>query len=358
MYISYDDGSSWRRFQNNLPLVPITDLTIKDGDLIVATQGRSFWALDDLTLLRTWDPSWFDGQPRLLGSRPVYRMDGGAGRASATAGANLRTEVPLRFVLGEFPPTKTPKVTIAISDFAGRPVGTYSTQPAAGEKPLGVKPGLNALTWSLRYDGAESFDGMILWGGGTQGPLAAPGAYKVQLTVDDQVQAGEFEILKDPRSVASVDDIRAQFDFLLAVRDKLSETHLSIKRLRDVRGQLQGLKQRAAGEEKFRSLVESIDQLTGELSAIEQELYQVQNRSGQDPLNYPIKLNNRLSGLVGVVSDGDNRPTDQAVAVRNEVTALIDAQLQKLEALLGPRLAELNQRARELEVPAIFAGSK
>ncbi|MFN6206344.1 MAG: VPS10 domain-containing protein [Planctomycetota bacterium] len=358
MYLSYDDGNSWRRFQNNLPLVPVTDLTIKDGDLIVATQGRSFWALDDLTLLRTWDPAGFDGQPHLLGSRPVYRMDGGAGRASATAGANLRAEIPLRFVLGEFAPAKAPRVTLAITDYAGRPVNTYSTQPAAGEKQLGVKPGLNVLAWNLRYDAAETFDGLILWGGGTQGPLAAPGVYKVQLTVGEQVQTGEFEILKDPRSAAGVEDIRAQFDFLIAVRDKLSETHRSIKRLRDVRSQLQGLKQRIGADEKFRTLGEAIDQLVGELTGIEQELYQVQNRSGQDPLNYPIKLNNRLSGLVSVVSDGDNRPTSQATAVRDEVTALIDGQLKQLEVLLGPRLAELNQRARELEVPAIFAGGK
>lgn len=358
LYLSYDDGLSWRRFQNNLPLVPITDLTIKEGDLIVATQGRSFWALDDLTLLRTWDPGWFDGQPHLLGSRPVYRMDGGAGRASLTVGANLRTEVPLRFVLGDFEPGKSPRVAVAITDHAGRPVNTFSTQPGAGEKPLGVKPGLNVLTWNLRYDPAETFDGLILWGGGTQGPLAAPGVYKVQLTVADQVQTGEFEILKDPRSVAAVEDIRAQFDFLLGVRDKLSETHRAIKRLRDVRGQLQGLKQRTAGDEKFRPLGELIEPLVGELSAVEQELYQVQNRSGQDPLNYPIKLNNRLSGLVSVVSDGDNRPTAQAVAVREEVTGLIDAQLSQLETLLGPRLEELNQRARDLEVPAVFGGGK
>jgi hypothetical protein len=283
-------------------------------------------------------------------------MDGGAGRASATAGANLRAEIPLRFVLGEFAPAKAPRVTLAITDYAGRPVNTYSTQPAAGEKQLGVKPGLNVLAWNLRYDAAETFDGLILWGGGTQGPLAAPGVYKVQLTVGEQVQTGEFEILKDPRSAAGVEDIRAQFDFLIAVRDKLSETHRSIKRLRDVRSQLQGLKQRIGADEKFRTLGEAIDQLVGELTGIEQELYQVQNRSGQDPLNYPIKLNNRLSGLVSVVSDGDNRPTNQATAVRDEVTALIDGQLKQLEVLLGPRLAELNQRARELEVPAIFAG--
>lgn len=358
LYLSYDDGNSWRKFQNNLPIVPITDLTIKEGDLIVATQGRSFWSLDDLTLLRNWDPAWFDGKPHLLASRPVYRIESGAGQPSSTAGASPRTEAIVRFTLGELPKENPPKVSLVLTDYAGRTVDTYSTQPAAGEKSLGVKSGLNTFTWNLRYEGAETFDGLILWGGGTQGPLVAPGIYKTKLTVGDQVQEGEFELVKDPRSSATVEDIRAQFDFLLGVRDKLTETHRAIKRLRDIRGQLEVLRGRVAGVEKYKPLIESIDRIISGVNEVEQELYQTKNRSGQDPLNYPIKLNNRLSALVGVVGNGDNRPTEQSVAVRNEVTGLIDVQLKKLDDLLGPQMEALNKSIRELEVPAIFPGSK
>jgi hypothetical protein len=247
---------------------------------------------------------------------------------------------------------------LVLTDYAGRTVDTYSTQPAAGEKSLGVKPGLNTFTWNLRYEGAETFDGLILWGGGTQGPLVAPGIYKTKLTVGDQVQEGEFELVKDPRSSATVEDIRAQFDFLLGVRDKLTETHRAIKRLRDIRGQLEVLRGRVAGVEKYKPLIESIDRIITGVNEVEQELYQTKNRSGQDPLNYPIKLNNRLSALVGVVGNGDNRPTEQSVAVRNEVTGLIDVQLKKLDDLLGPQMEALNKSIRELEVPAIFPGSK
>jgi hypothetical protein len=176
--------------------------------------------------------------------------------------------------------------------------------------------------------------------------------------VGEQVQEGEFELVKDPRSSATVDDIRAQFDFLLGVRDKLTETHRAIKRLRDIRSQLEVLRGRIAGTEKYKPLVESIDRIVSGVTEVEQELYQTKNRSGQDPLNYPIKLNNRLSALVGVVGNGDNRPTEQSIAVRNEVTALIDVQLKKLEELLGPQLEGLNKSIRDLEVPAIFPGGK
>ena len=358
MYISYTDGALWTRFQNNLPIVPVTDITIKNADLIVATQGRSFWVIDDISLLRDWSSDWASGTARLLASPPTSRMDGGAGRASPTAGANLRSEVPLRFMIGPLPEKDAPLVKLTVTDSANRTAYTLSSKPEKGEQKLDVKEGLNQNAWGMRYAGAESFDGIILWGGGTQGPLAAPGKYKVKLSVGDQISEGEVEILKDPRSTTSNEDIQAQFEFLIGLRDKLTETHAAIKRLRDARTQIEAFKKRIDENDQFKALKEPAAQLIARMTAIEQELYQTKNRSGQDPLNYPIKLNNRLSGLVSVVGDGDNRPTDQSAAVRDEVVGLIDVQLKQLEEVFSTGLEGFNRQIRELQVPTIILPPK
>ena len=362
LYISFDDGQNWQSFQCNLPIVPITDLALKNNDLIVATQGRSFWVLDDVTPLHHWTRDMTNKSFHLLPSRPVYRMRGAGRSATRREGQNIAGGIPIRFHLKE-ELAKEQVARLEIRDGAGNLAIAYSTQPnktLAGtpqaEQKLKTSLGMNEVRWNMRYPGAESFDGMVLWGGGTGGPQAVPGRYQAVLSVGEESQEIELEILQDPRSSATPEDLQAQFDFLITVREKLSEVHNGIKQLRDVRDQVKTIKQRLEkrSKESNDELLAKIDELIKNLGDVEKNLYQTQNRSPQDPLNYPIKLNNRLSALVSVVSNGDNAPTQQSIEVRDILITEIDQQLTRLNELLGSGVEEMNKMIRESEIPAIF----
>ncbi|MCH2182031.1 MAG: hypothetical protein MK108_08505 [Mariniblastus sp.] len=355
LYISTDDGEHWQPFQCNLPVVPITDMVIKNDDLVVATQGRSFWVLDDLSLLRQWKPELLKKPMHLFSGRPVYRMGGGGSRrASATAGQNVPSGVDLHLHLKEAVDEKHP-IQLELTDAKGNRVGSYSTKPEKKlkQKKLNLSPGMNLVNWDMRVPGAESFEGMVLWGGGLQGPRVVPGIYTATLTQGDHSETVEFEIRKDPRCSVSDEDLQAQFEFLIGVRDKLTETHEMIKQLREVKGQIDSLSQRLKGE-TYQAIREQGQEITDRLSAIEKKLYQTQNQSPQDPLNFPIRLNNRLSSLVGVASMGDNAPTRQSIEVRDVLVSEIDALLAEAKQILSQDVQAFNQKVSAANVPAIF----
>ena len=362
LYVSFDDGESWKPMQANLPIVPITDLAVKDDDLIVATQGRSFWVLDDLTILHQWNEDVRDRAVHLFHSRPAIRMRGGStSRPSLTAGQNAPSQVAFRVLMKEAP-GKRP-VKLVVRDRRGNVIRRWEgkSEKQDGDKKrdeaigkLELKPGINVVTWNMRYPSAKRFDGMILWGGGTSGPRAVPGLYKAALTVGDETQTIEFRIEKDPRVDASLSDLRAQFEFHISVRDKLSETHLAIKRLRDIRGQIQSVQKRMKGRKKYESLFKQAQEIIDALTEVETTLYQTKAQSPQDPLNFPIRLNNRLSALVSVVDTGDYPPTHQSIQVRDEITKLIDVQLKRLKTIIGRDVAAFNRAVRKQKVPAIF----
>ena len=371
LYISFDDGGRWSAFQCNLPIVPITDLAIKNGDLIVATQGRSFWLLDDLTPIHQWTSELFEKEIQLLATRPTIRMrGGGSGSPGRTAGQNILAGVPIRFFAKRVPDKKM-KTELQLIDPSGDVIQTFSTQPdrERKDKKLKVEAGVNELRWDMRYPGAETFEGMVLWGGGTRGPLAVPGVYQAKLTVSKSStdngaltseentifnQTIDFKIEKDPRSSATLADFQSQFNFLIGVRDKLSEIHLAIKNTRDIREQLKSLQSRLEKGDGNEDLVEKAKNLDQELVNVEQALYQTKNESPQDPLNYPIRLNNRLSGLVGVASAGDHRPTRQSIAVRNQLIQEIDDLLTTQKTVVDQGIREFNEAVRKASVPAIF----
>lgn len=377
LYISFDDGKNWKSFQCNVPVVPITDLAVKNDDLIVATQGRSFWVLDDLSVLHQWNASLLEDDVHVFETPPTLRMrGGGSSRPGRTSGQNVASGVPVRFYLKEKPSDKS-TTRLEIMDSEGNVIQAFSTRAdrEKKERSLRISPGMNELRWDMRYPGAETFDGMVLWGGGTGGPMAVPGTYKVRLTqakssgsdsaksdgsaaepeqIAFQVER-EFEVLKDPRSSASQEDLQAQFEFLIEVRDKLSEVHLAIKRIRDIRSQIESLQRRLNKGDENEELVSKAKSLVKKLSDVEQQLYQTKNQSPQDPLNFPIRLNNRLSSLVGVVSTGDNPPTRQAVEVRDQLLLEINQLLADQKEIVEKELSEFNQSVRDADVPAIFA---
>ena len=395
MYVSYNDGEAWQSLQLNLPVVPITDLAVhkRDKDLVVATQGRSFYILDDLPLLHQLADAGanLSGLPdaKLFKPEETYRTQGGGGPLppGAPMGANPPAGVVVYYYLKSRPTTD---VTLEFLDAAGKSIQKYTARapqptptPAPGaavtmrapEQPVApsgeesqvfafgggggaprvsTTPGLNRFVWNMRHPDAATFPGLIMWAAGTQGPRAVPGVYTVKLTAGGQTQTETFEIRKDPRLDATPQDFARQLDLLLKIRDKVTETHNAITQIRQVRSQLEELQKRVAEQANFARVAEAARALNQKLTAVEEELYQTKNQSSQDPLNYPIRLNNKLASLGGVVGSADSAPTEQAYAAYEDLTSKINAQLQRLDALLKTELPAFNRLVREADIPAVI----
>ncbi|MGE0104027.1 MAG: WD40/YVTN/BNR-like repeat-containing protein [Blastocatellales bacterium] len=368
MWISFDDGENWQSLQLNLPVVPITDLAIhkRDKDLVVATQGRSFWILDDLTILHQWKDAIADAH--LFKPEESYRMAGGGGRlpANATIGENPPSGVTIWYHLKEKPKGD---VEIEILDSTGKSIKKFSSKAPEGAEGGGpgggrrfgggaarvpAEKGFNRFAWDLRYSDAKTFPGMILWAGMTRGPKAVPGKYQVKLTVDGKTLNESFELRKDPRIETTQDDFQKQFDLLSKISAKLTETHEAIISIRDVRKQANDTATRVKDHPGGKAIADAARALSDKLTAIEEELYQTKNRSSQDPLNFPIKLNNKLAALAGSVDGSDDRPTDQSYQVYDDLAGRIDAQLAKLKAVMSSDVPAFNKLVRDKEVPAVF----
>lgn len=353
MYVSFDDGVNWNPFQLNLPIVPITDLTIKNDNLIAATQGRSFWIIDDLTPLHQLGANVSSNAPYLFTPMPSYRMPGGQRRTpSKTEGQNHPGGVMIHYYLNDT--TKT-KVSLEILEPNGTLIKRFSTKPdkKAKEEEMKIKPGFNRFIWNMRYADAEGFDGLIMWAAGLAGPKAIPGKYKAKLTVNDKPLETEFEIVKDPRTSGTPEDIKAQFDFLIQVRDKVSATNKAIKKIRTAREQINRVTEPMKGKDEMKPVIEMAKSINDDMKKIEEALYQTKNRSGQDPLNFPIRLNNKLAALSGEADGSDFKPTEQVRAVYAELTAKIDGHLTALDKIFTERIPALNKLIKEKSVDAV-----
>jgi hypothetical protein len=337
MYISFNDGKDWKPFQLNLPIVPITDLTIKDNNLIVATQGRSLWIIDDLTVIH----QLFDADLTkniLFKPKDSYRMSGGSRSGSLTSGTNHPNGVITYFNLKDY--SEDDKVSLTYFDKKGDTIKTFSTSDKKNK--LEVKKGPNHFVWNMTYDGAERLPGMILWAASLQGPRAVPGTYEVHLNVNGDVQKQSFNIVPDPRAESTVEDMQKQFDFIQDVNTTVDKAHKSIKNIRSINKQLSAFQKQYKENEEVKDLVEKAKELEEQLSEIEKALYQTKNRSNQDPLNFPIKLTDKLGGLNSLTRRGDFPPTDQAIEVKDELTQKINAQLDTFNALLSNEVKAFN----------------
>jgi photosystem II stability/assembly factor-like uncharacterized protein len=315
MYISLDAGQNWQSFQLNLPIVPITDLTIKNNSLIVATQGRSIWILDDLTVIHQSYINSLDRKSlpyhdlhniELFTPKISYRMSGrSSSRKSLTAGQNLENGVITYFNLFNYSEQDNVSLTYLNNN---KDTIISLNNKASGEKKLKIKKGPNKFTWDMYYDGASDFDGMVLWWASLNGPKAVPGDYFVELNVNGVVQQKPFKINIDPRSESSIKSMQEQFDFINSINKTMDKAHKSIKTIRSIKSQL--LKFTSTyNQDDLSMLKEKATALSDDLSKIEKALYQTQNRSGQDPLNFPIRLTNKLGHLNSLVSMGDFSPT-------------------------------------------------
>ena len=326
MYYSKNDGASWHSLQLNLPIVPITDLTIKENNLIAATQGRSFWIIDDLTVLHQAEPGIENKALHLFKPQDSYRMDG-VKRTSATAGTNRPGGVLVYYFLKEKPKQE---LRIEFLGAQNEVLRSFSTKGINGDT-LKVKEGSNEFNWNLRLESAEGFDGLIMWAANLRGPKVIPGQYKVRMTLDGMTQEESFKVLADPRYESTQVDLEEQFDFLVGVRDKLTETHQTIKLIRFYRAEMDSMAKKP----------KNLKLILAEMDEIEKTLYQTQNKSGQDPLNFPIRLNNKLAHLSSVVGNGDYRPTDQSEEVKVELVTKIDAQLTRFKKLEQTQISKI-----------------
>ena len=349
MYISFDDGISWNSFQLNLPLVPITDLTIKNNNLIAATQGRSLWLIDDLTPLHQLNKEVNNASMKLFKPIDSYRM-GSSGRGTPrNAGKNHHNGVEVFFNIDDKILDENTSVTLEFLDNEKKLIKKYDNQ--SDENALDINGEKNSFVWNMRYDDAKGFDGLIMWAASLRGPIASPGQYYVKLTVNEKSEEQSFNILKDPRSNSTDEDLKEQFDFLLSVRDKVSDIHQTIIDIRSSRSQLIDLKSKIS--DKYPDMENSISDVISRITLIEEKLYQTKNRSGQDPLNFPIRLNNKLAHLTSVASVGNFKPTDQMYNVRDELIGLIDKELKMWEDIKENDLVKLNSTILENNIQLI-----
>jgi photosystem II stability/assembly factor-like uncharacterized protein len=400
VYVSFADGASWTPLQGNLPVVPIHDLAIKDGDLIAATHGRSFWILDDISPLhQLLDAPSEPDQPRLFAPRPTIRPTGGGRRLSpnpnyqrgyGNAGGlvvrtvqrtNAADEPELGFLdAGSNPPSgvvvqyylpRQPEqsLTLRFRDTAGALIKEFTSKPEEPaekheddtkdeqnkkEEPHpSAKAGLNRFVWNARYPDATDLKGVILWAGSLTGPLALPGRYTVELVADGVTQSAEFELVKDPRVTATQTELEEQFTFLQQIREKLSEAHAAIGQLRAAREQADAWAKRVKDSPHAEAIISAAKRLHDALTEVEEELIQPRSKAHEDPLNYPIKLNNKLAALASVVASADAAPTRQSREVYADLAARTDRALHRLQEVFATELDAFNATVRDAAIPAV-----
>ena len=347
MYISFDDGGHWLSFQQNLPLVPITDLTVKDNSLIVATQGRSLWMVDDLTVIHQALQKSARPEALLYKPKDSYRVQGRGGKASLTAGTNLSNGVIFHYYLKNYDAEKD-TVAIEITEADGTLIKRFATT----DKKNALKPqaGGNQWVWDMRYDGAERLKGMIFWSASFSGAKAVPGEYKAVLTVNGASQTQDFTILPSPKAEATIADMKAQFTFVKAVNTTVDKAHKAIKKIRALNKKLKDFEGNYKDEETAKTLISESKALRERLAAIEKALYQTQNRSNQDPLNFPIRLTNKLGHLNRLVTMNDFPPTAQDEAVRKELTLAVEEQLTLYQGLMEKEVKAFNANYKTLQL--------
>lgn len=373
IYYSTNDGADWRSLQLNLPQTPITDLAVKDQDLVAATQGRGYWILDDLSVLHQTTPAIESRAAHLYTPEQTYRLTaGGRSDEPVNAGTNPYDGVVFYYSLGAIP---GPEAEVTLQVYEARnvdPIWTWSRKPeasddvekatdAAAEGPdtalLSADRGLNRFVWDMRYPGMERFDNLIMWADMEEGPKAVPGVYRAKLTVAGVENEVTFEIVADPRSSATQGDYIEQFTFIKDARDLLSRTHVEIRKIRQLRSQLEVLQARLEkvidSDANAAALLAEVGLLLETVEPIESALYQTQNESRQDPLNYPIRLNNKLTSLMNTVDVGDTKPTASAIAVKNELTSAIEAELQQLDVVWNENVPALNSQIQALGVDLV-----
>lgn len=387
LFLSFDDGENWERFQLNLPISPIHDLLIKGSDLIAGTHGRSIWILDDMTPLREYKKTLTNSKVHLFAPRTTTRIMPGVDWTGNTPGKNyistnigaftfetaetqeiIRTYldvgknphkgVVVRYFLKQAPEKV---ITLSFTDSEGKEIRSFtSIDIANNEKPkelrIPAQAGWNRFIWDMRYTPVNKIEGSDPPSEGRMdGPFVAPGTYNVTLSVGDKSMSESFEIVKPESVTATQEDLQAQFDLSYKIYEKLNETVNNINRMRDVRAQLDGLAKRAPRLEGGEEIGKRATALRDKVLEIEKEILIPDLRNGwADNLNNGVRLLERLSSLPSVIELGDYRPTDQAGEVFKDVSGRIDKVVKRFDTLVKDDLNKLNTAIAEAKLGAII----
>jgi hypothetical protein len=348
--VSFDDGAAWQPLRLNLPVTPVHDIAVKDNDVVIATHGRSFYIMDNISVLRQLNATVMSSNMHLFTPPEATR--------------SVSRGVAIDYYLKD----AADKVTLEILDGAGKVVRTFTgtaeeekkraergeggdedDAPFRGGPPprVGVKAGMNRFTWDMRYPNATGFENLIMWAASTRGPIAPPAEYAVRLAVGGQTQTQSFRIVRHPLGSATDADLLEQFTLARQINERVSQANEAVVRLRSLKDQIKD----RLGKTTDRRVARAGEALTTKLTEIEGEIYQYRNRSSQDPLNFPIKLNNKLAALQGIVEGGDAKPTDQAYAVFKELSARLDTELGRIDAAVKADVEAFNRllRGRKLD---------
>lgn len=357
MYISFDDGAHWKPFQLNLPITPVTDMTIKNNDLVVATQGRAFYVLDDLSVVQQVKNDIanhslyvFDVNPahRMQANRSLFRM-----AAPHNAGANPLAGVVFNYYVKEL--KDSAKASVEIFDANHKKIKLFSTDSKDNKQDntkLDVNKGMNQFVWDLGYPAAERIDGMVLWNGAPGATLAPPGNYFARFKVEKDSVEVPFTVMADPNYKITQQEYENQFTFLTQIKDKFNEVQDAIKDILSLRTQINafiGLQ----GKDVPKDVKQMADSINRQLTSVEEALYQTKSKSGQDPLNFPIKLNDKIAGVYNAANVGNFAPTRQMHEVFADLSAQADVQLNKLKIIRQKDIRAFNELIRQKSLPVI-----
>jgi photosystem II stability/assembly factor-like uncharacterized protein len=342
IYVSFNDGDLWQSFSLDLPVTPVHGVLVKNDDLVIATHGRAFYVMENINVLRQIGPD--------TTNEPVMLFKPGDATRSVSRGV----------AVDYFLKPAADKVTIEFLDTQGNLIRSFTGGAEQQETPaqpgepgneeeggfrqppprVAVKPGLNRFVWDTRYPDARTFPGIILWAGSMRGPAAPPGQYQVRLTAAGQTKTQTFAIVRNPLGMSTDADLQEQFRLAKQINDRVTAANEAVLRLRSIKAQIADRLTKL----KDAKIKASGDTLTDKLTEVEGEIYQYRNRSSQDPLNFPIRLNNKLAALQGIVESGDYKPTDQSYAVFKELAAQLEKQLGRVDALIETDVDAFNKQ--------------
>ena len=356
MYISYDDGANWKSFQLNLPVLSVTDLALKENDLIVGTQGRSIYILDDLSVIQQAGNDITSKSMHVFSPAPAYRMPGGGrgfgggGGVIRNAGMNPPNGIVIPFYLKDV--TDSTKLNLVVLDKNKKEIKTFST--TSKDNKIEIKEGLNHFIWNMNYPDAERIpEGMILWNGNVNGPKSPPGNYFARFKMGKDSAEVSFTIKGDPNYKATQSEYEEQFDFLITVRDKFSEVIKALQNIKDLRRQMTEFREKWTVDSINKDVIAMMDSIGKKMTEVEEALHQTKAKSSQDVLNYPIRLDDKLSNIYGNAAAGYGALSKQSKEAYAAIGGQIDGQLNKLKNIVEVDIARLNKMIREKTLPVI-----
>ena len=364
IYVSYDDGANWQSLRMNLPQTPIDDLIVHDNDLVVATHGRAFWILDDITPLRQLQASTQDEDVKFFAPEAAYRTRiFSFPLRGESAGANPPSGAILDYWLKDAPKDE---IKLDILDAKGNVIRKFSSkkpkqEEGAEENPfrrggaesIPAEKGLNRFVWDLRYEPATKVPGLVVWGGSGAGPFAVPGKYQAKLTAAGKDYTVSFEIKEDPRVPVTQADLEKQLELGLKIRDRLSEAHKAVNEMKEVQAQIAALKKRVGDESKAKPAVSAADDLNKKIESIEAGLVQLKSKSGEDSLNFPIMPADQLQALLSTVDGADTAPTAQSYTVYDRLNGEIAPPLEQWSQTKSKDLPALNKEISKAGISII-----